>query len=75
MPLPGLNTDDPTVTVIGISLDWPHKLVHDYDVDGLRIDTVKHIRKDLWPDFKGGRRLYARRGTHQRHRLCFSVYG
>jgi hypothetical protein len=49
MPLPDLNTEDPTV--IGKLLDWIHKLVQEYGLDGLRIDTVKHIRKDFWPDF------------------------
>lgn len=49
LPLPDLNTEDPTV--VGKLLDWVHKLVQDYGVDGLRIDTVKHIRKDFWPDF------------------------
>jgi alpha-amylase len=48
-PLPDLNTEDPAV--VGKLLDWVHNLVQDYDVDGLRIDTVKHIRKDFWPDF------------------------
>ena len=51
MPLPGLDTDYPTVTVIEKLLDWVRKLVQDYDVNGLRIDTVKHIRKDFWPEF------------------------
>lgn len=49
LPLPDLNTENPTV--VGKLLDWIHKLVQDYGVDGLRIDTVKHIRKDFWPDF------------------------
>jgi len=49
MPLPDLNTEDPTV--VGKLSDWVHKLVQDYGVDGLRIDTVKHIRKDFWPEF------------------------
>ena len=49
MPLPDLNTEDSTV--IGKLLDWVHKLVQDYGVDGLRIDTVKHIRKDFGPEF------------------------
>ena len=26
-------------------------MVQDYGVDGLHIDTVKHVRKDFWPDF------------------------
>jgi alpha-amylase len=49
LPLPDLNTENPTV--VSKLLDWVHKLVQDYAVDGLRIDTVKHIRKDFWPDF------------------------
>ena len=49
MPLPDLNTEDSAV--IAKLLDWVHKLVQDYGVDGLRIDTVKHIRKDFWPEF------------------------
>ncbi|KAI0250972.1 glycoside hydrolase family 13 protein [Lactifluus subvellereus] len=49
LPLPDLNTEDSTV--VEKLLSWIHKTVQDYDVDGLRIDTVKHIRKDFWPDF------------------------
>lgn len=49
LPLPDLNTENPTV--VNKLLDWVHKLVQDYGVDGLRIDTVKHIRKDFWPEF------------------------
>ena len=49
LPLPDLNTENSTVS--GKLLDWVQKLVQDYGVDGLRIDTVKHIRKDFWLDF------------------------
>jgi alpha-amylase len=49
LPLPDLDTENPTV--VGKLLDWIHRLVQDYGADGLRIDTVKHIRKDFWPDF------------------------
>jgi len=49
MPLPNLNTEDSTL--IGKLLDWVHKLVQDYGVDGLCIDTVECIRKDFWPEF------------------------
>jgi alpha-amylase len=49
LPLPDLDTENPTV--VSKLLDWIHKLVQDYRVDGLRIDTVKHVRKDFWPDF------------------------
>ncbi|KAG5652837.1 hypothetical protein H0H81_003461, partial [Sphagnurus paluster] len=30
---------------------WIQNLVGQYKVDGLRIDTAKHIRKDFWPAF------------------------
>ncbi|KAI0042477.1 glycoside hydrolase family 13 protein [Auriscalpium vulgare] len=47
LPLPDLNTDNSTVA------DMLHTFIHDlvknYTVDGLRIDTVKHINKDFWP--------------------------
>ncbi|KAH9969913.1 glycoside hydrolase superfamily [Russula dissimulans] len=49
LPLPDLNTEDPIV--VEKLLDWVHKLVQDYGADRLRIDTVKHIRKNFWPDF------------------------
>ena len=49
LPLPDLNTENPTV--VSKLLDWIQKLVHGYGADGLRIDTVKHVRKDFWPDF------------------------
>jgi len=49
LPLPDVNTENPTV--VAKLLDWIRKLVQDYGVDGLRIDTVKHVRKDFWPDF------------------------
>lgn len=30
---------------------WIGELVKKYDVDGIRIDTLKHVRKDFWPEF------------------------
>jgi len=49
MPLPDLNTEDPTV--IGKLLDRVHELVQDSGVDGLHITTAKRIRRDFWPEF------------------------
>ncbi|KAI0264018.1 glycoside hydrolase family 13 protein [Gloeopeniophorella convolvens] len=49
LPLPDLDTEN--TTVVTELQNWIHQLVEDYEVDGLRIDTVKHIRKDFWPDF------------------------
>ncbi|KAF8735774.1 hypothetical protein AX14_001492 [Amanita brunnescens Koide BX004] len=49
LPLPDLNTEDPKVVMM--LNDWVKELVNEYDLDGLRVDTVKHIRKDFWPGF------------------------
>lgn len=49
LPLPDVNTEDPSI--VKTINDWINGLVKEYSVDGLRIDTVKHIRKDFWPDF------------------------
>ncbi|KAK7539152.1 glycoside hydrolase superfamily [Phyllosticta citricarpa] len=44
-----LNTDSSTV-VSGYN-SWITELVSNYSIDGLRIDTVKHVDKAFWPDF------------------------
>ncbi|KAF8332149.1 glycoside hydrolase family 13 protein [Amanita rubescens] len=49
LPLPDLNTEDPTV--VETLNTWVKWLVDEFNVDGLRIDTVKHVRKDFWPGF------------------------
>ncbi|KIY48805.1 glycoside hydrolase family 13 protein [Fistulina hepatica ATCC 64428] len=44
-----VNTEDP---VVQSTLNtWIKDLVSEYEVDGIRIDTVKHVRKDFWPAF------------------------
>ena len=48
--LADLDTEDQTV--IDYFTTWIKQLVTDYSVDGLRIDTAKHIRKDFWPVFE-----------------------
>ena len=47
--MPDLDTESPYV--VRTLHAWIHDLVKKYNVDALRIDTVKHIRKDFWPDF------------------------
>jgi len=43
---------------------WIKSLVKDYDIDGLRIDTFKHIRKNFWPAFTAPpASIYCRRGV------------
>lgn len=49
VPLADLNTEaDDVVSSLN---SWIKSLVSDYAIDGLRIDTVKHVRKDFWPGF------------------------
>lgn len=49
LPLSDLNTEDPAI--VKTMNDWIEGLVKKYNIDGVRIDTVKHVRKDFWPDF------------------------
>ncbi|EIN03580.1 alpha-amylase [Punctularia strigosozonata HHB-11173 SS5] len=49
LPLADLNTENQTT--VDIMYQWIGDLVKTYDIDGLRIDTAKHIRKDFWPGF------------------------
>jgi alpha-amylase len=49
LALVDVNTEDDKV--VSQLHDMATKLVSDFSVDGLRIDTVKHVRKDFWPDF------------------------
>ncbi|KAI3650993.1 hypothetical protein MP228_004474 [Amoeboaphelidium protococcarum] len=47
--LPDLNTENPQVAQeLSRWIKW---IVKEYDFDGIRIDTVKHVRKEFWPDF------------------------
>ncbi|KAI9713300.1 MAG: hypothetical protein M1812_006659 [Candelaria pacifica] len=47
--LPDLATEESLVTEIYYS--WIHDLVANYSIDGLRIDTVKHVDKAFWAGF------------------------
>jgi len=51
-----VNTED---TAIADMLNgWIKGLVGNYSVDGVRIDTVKHVRKDFWPNFASAAGVY-----------------
>ncbi|KAJ5466958.1 hypothetical protein N7475_004710 [Penicillium sp. IBT 31633x] len=54
--LPDLNTESEEVQKIWY--DWIGTLVSDYSIDGLRIDTVKHVPKDFWPAFNAAAGVY-----------------
>lgn len=47
--LPDINTTDPNIRQL--YKDWIKWLMNTYNFDGSRIDTVKHVEKDYWPDF------------------------
>lgn len=50
LPLADINTEDQSI--VQFWYDWIGNLVKNYTVDGVRIDTVKHIRQDFWTGFK-----------------------
>lgn len=47
--MPDLNTESPTV--VQALHQWVSTMVRHFDIDFLRVDTVKHVRKNFWPDF------------------------
>jgi len=47
--LPDVKTEDPVVREI--FQEWIRDTVQKYNVDGLRLDTYKHVERDFWPDF------------------------
>lgn len=49
VPLPDIDTENPVV--VSTFNQWISKLVQTYQIDGLRLDTVKHVRQDFWPGF------------------------
>ncbi|OCH88147.1 alpha-amylase [Obba rivulosa] len=49
VPLADLNTENDDI--VNTMYTWIKGLVGNYSADGVRIDTVKHIRKDFWPQF------------------------
>lgn len=56
LPLPDVNTEDPAIARAFNS--WIADLVGNYSIDGLRIDTVKHVRQNFWPDFAKAAGVY-----------------
>lgn len=54
--LPDLDTTKEEVRKIWY--DWIGNLVSNYSIDGLRVDTVKHVEKDFWPGFNKAAGVY-----------------
>ena len=56
VPLVDLNTEDDAI--VKTMNTWIQGLVSNYSVDGVRIDTVKHVRKDFWSGFNEAAGVY-----------------
>ncbi|KAF5385548.1 hypothetical protein D9757_006764 [Collybiopsis confluens] len=56
--LPLLDLDTENSTVVSTMYNWVKNLVSEYSIDGLRVDTAKHIRQDFWPDFTSNAGVY-----------------
>ncbi|KAL2821865.1 glycoside hydrolase superfamily [Aspergillus granulosus] len=56
VPLPDLNTT--RADVQDYWYDWVGSLVSNYSIDGLRIDTAKHVQKDFWDGFNDAAGVY-----------------
>ncbi|KAI8941514.1 hypothetical protein NX059_002729 [Plenodomus lindquistii] len=55
--LPDINTSLPEIR--SLFNTWITWLVREYNLDGLRIDTVKHVSRDFWPDFASAAGVYS----------------
>lgn len=56
--IPLLDIDTENNTVVDMMYSWVKNLVSNYDIDGLRVDTVKHVRQDFWSDFASNAGVY-----------------
>ncbi|KAL2795541.1 glycoside hydrolase superfamily [Aspergillus keveii] len=54
--LPDVNTGSTEIRELFNT--WIKWLVTEYEFDGLRIDTVKHVEKDFWADFTAAAGVY-----------------
>ncbi|KGO46387.1 Alpha-amylase, domain of unknown function DUF1966, C-terminal [Penicillium expansum] len=55
--LPDLDTTQSSVQTLWNN--WIGDLVSKYSIDGLRVDTVKHVQKSFWPGFNTAAGVYA----------------
>jgi len=56
LALADVDTEDPWI--VKIFNHWIRFLVKEYGIDGIRIDTAKHVRKDFWPAFAASSSVY-----------------
>lgn len=55
--LPDVDTENPYV--IKVFNDWIESLVSTFGIDGIRIDTVKHVQKSFWTGFKSAAGVFS----------------
>ena len=55
--LPDVDTQDPNIRTLYQT--WIKWLVNEYQFDGVRIDTVKHVEKDFWKPFSDAAGVYS----------------
>ena len=55
--LPDVDTENPFV--VKVFNDWIESLVSTFGIDGLRVDTVKHVQKSFWPGFKSAAGVFS----------------
>ncbi|KFA73918.1 hypothetical protein S40288_00933 [Stachybotrys chartarum IBT 40288] len=55
--LPDINTQSPAMRTL--LQDWIRWLVNEYQFDGIRIDTVRHVEIDFWADFAWASGVYS----------------
>ncbi|KAI1187691.1 glycoside hydrolase superfamily [Nemania serpens] len=54
--LPDVNTESSEIQTL--YQEWVSWLVKEYNFDGVRIDTVKHVDKEFWPGFSSAAGVY-----------------
>lgn len=56
VPLMDINTESPRIKTFWN--DWIKSTVQKYNIDAIRIDTVKHVAMPFWPDFTSSAGVY-----------------
>ena len=57
VPLPDLNTENDFV--ISTFLSWINEIINKYQIDGIRIDTFRHIRQPFWKEYTESSGVYS----------------
>ncbi|CAF0786842.1 unnamed protein product [Didymodactylos carnosus] len=57
VPLPDLNTEHEFV--VSTLNQWIRNIINEYEFDGIRIDTFRHVRKPFWTDYVSASGVYS----------------